>query len=64
MTRVQARREVLLLSDGTIAHLTGKHTYDEISEVCRTWIKRIDELADEVLAGCENWIDVYELIKD
>lgn len=60
MTKEEAKREIRLLSNGTLAKLTGLSTYKEQDEILVEKLEKIDSVD---VSGCENWKDVWALIK-
>lgn len=60
MTKQEAKTEIKLLSNGTLAKLTGLTTYKEQDEML---VEKLDKIDSVDVSGCENWKDVWDLIK-
>lgn len=60
MTTQEAKRELAMLSSGTLGTLTGLRRYDEVDAVLETLRNRIDHID---VSDCKSWIDVYEKVK-
>lgn len=60
MTKEEAKKEIKWLSNGTLAKLTGINTYKEQNEMLAEKLEKIDSVD---VSECENWKQVWDLIK-
>lgn len=60
MSKDEAKRELARLSSGTLGTLTGLRRYDELDAVLEDWLAQIDQID---VSDCDNWIDVWEEVK-
>ena len=62
MTKFEAIRAINGLSYGTMAVLTGKHTYAELDSITGEWFNAILNAPEHAFKACETWVDVYNTI--
>lgn len=63
MTNMQARCELVNISAGTLALLTGETNYSAQGIIVNRWIAVIDRMPEGSFETCENWQDVLAIVR-
>ena len=63
MTKNQAMWAITHISNGTIANLIESPKYSAIDAAVCKWIEAIASAPETAFEACENWMQVWEIIK-
>lgn len=63
MTNMKARCELVNISAGTLALLTGETNYSALDIIVNRWIAKIDAMPEGTFETCNNWEDVLNIVR-